>query len=116
MGCSCNKHNNLEDGLGNVCQTRLDFVTRTETLAEAECVLRLKRWLVAGLDIARGPHSRTEHLKMRPRGFREGLSEEELDQIIGGCGAADPAGQKEPNHVICIQKFDRLQRANSNLL
>lgn len=49
-------------------------------------MLRLKRWLVAGLaDQAWGPEQRTQHVKLgglQLRHFADGLSEQDLDAAV----------------------------------
>ena len=57
-------------------------------LSDAECQLRLKRWLVAGLDDAGWPKGkqRTHHLSLggqRLAHYSTGLSEAELDAKAG---------------------------------
>ena len=61
-------------------------------LSKADLFLRLKRWLICGLDDADwgGEDPRAEHIAMGGRhmeGFADGLSEAECDRIAqGGLG------------------------------
>ncbi|CAE7518745.1 unnamed protein product [Symbiodinium sp. CCMP2592] len=81
---TCGMHHNSDDKTGVVCRK----VLPVQNLTEAECKLRLKRWLVAGLDEASmgGSKARSLHLaKGGPRlnHFATGLPEEELDKRVG---------------------------------
>jgi len=86
MGCSCKWHHNMTDTAANICQTSLKFITNEEIIQEEEAVLRLKRWLVEGLDI--DPHgplrwkARTDHVKIKARTLRDGLDERALDDRV----------------------------------
>ena len=58
-------------------------------LSRADLMLRLKRWLIAGLDDAswEGEDPRAEHISMGGRhmeDFADGLSEAECDRIAQG--------------------------------
>ena len=81
---TCGLHHNSNDKTGVVCRRSLP----QKDLSEAECKLRLKRWLVAGLDEPNkhGDNARSLHVaKGGPRlnHFATGLSEEELDRRVG---------------------------------
>ena len=79
VGASCCLHHDEGDDVRKVrCQKTLAFGSR-ETLTEAECVLRLKRWLLQGLDLE-GPAVRTTHRLVDAR--RAGLAGVELDEAL----------------------------------
>ena len=85
-GARCGLHRNAADGPGAVCKKSVQF--GTTGCSEQDLVLRLKRWLVAGLDdgawaddVQRGRHMAVGGVGLRD--LAEGLPEADLDRIAG---------------------------------
>ena len=79
-GATCGLH--LDEHVGTTCKKSLRF--GTQNLSLPTCYLRLKRWLLAGRHLPAG--ARAEHVSMggpQLRDFAEGLSEAELDALVG---------------------------------
>ena len=88
-GATCNCHHNADDG--RTCKKNVTIGRSGLTLAELQ--LRLKRWLIAGLDSDTwvGDNFQEQHVAMGGRQFLEalshGLSEEECDRIANALPA-----------------------------
>ncbi len=82
-GATCGRHADATGLTTTLCKKSVRF-GRNE-LPEATCFLRLKRWLVAGMDDSSwGPEARKEHIKLGGPGlehFAEGLDEASLDEL-----------------------------------
>ena len=76
FGITCARHSNEEDGEATLCQKALLF--GREHLSHDECILRLKKWLLAGVEIGAGPRSRSEHVAISARALAPGLSDHSL--------------------------------------
>ena len=77
----CNLHSDQHDKQGTSCKKS---ISQTTGVSAAECKLRLKRWLVAGLDDAKWGEDckRSAHISLGGallRQYAAGLSEAELD-------------------------------------
>ena len=77
----CNLHSDQHDKQGTSCKKS---ISQTTGVSAAECKLRLKRWLVAGLDDAKWGEDckRSTHISLGGallRQYAAGLSEAELD-------------------------------------
>ena len=59
-------------------------------LTEEACILRLKRWLVAGLQDREWSNKKREHHVsmggVQLRDFAEGMTSQELDDAVSHCG------------------------------
>ena len=82
-GAICGLHHNRGDGSGSRCKKALSM----GRLSHSACILRLKRWLLAGLNDAElsVQNARSDHVAMGGPGlqaFAEGPSEEEMDEKI----------------------------------
>jgi hypothetical protein len=89
-GATCYRHKNSDDidtKHPTSCKKFISFGQKN--LSRDECILRLKRWLVAGMDDARFDKDwqRRDHVQMGGRvqlsQLADGLSEAELDAIVG---------------------------------
>ena len=81
-GAICGQHCDR----GNALSCKKE-VSRGSTLADAECILRLKRWLIAGCFDTDWPihRQRSHHVELGGRGlqdFAEGMSEAEMDAMV----------------------------------
>ena len=84
-GAICNGH--VDRGEGCSATQCKKAVSYGATLDDAACILRLKRWLIAGLADGDFPRhaQRSHHVSMGGPGMRDfavGLSEEEMDAMI----------------------------------
>ena len=83
-GAICGLHHNRGDGSGSRCKKALSM----GRLSHSACILRLKRWLLAGLNDAElsVQNARSDHVAMGGPGLQafaeEGPSEEEMDEKI----------------------------------
>ena len=78
-GATCGRHASAD--VPTVCKKSVTF--GSEGLTFEVCVLRLKRWLVAGRDLA--PDARAAHVGLGGpllRDFTGGLSEEPLEALL----------------------------------
>ena len=73
-------HRNQDDAAATVCKKQITYGSGKNALTDAECIRRLKQWLLKGLEIdATSPNARQTHVyKMDPRKFRD-LSDIELE-------------------------------------
>ena len=83
----CGRHRNKGEGNTSVCKKNINL-NADEGIDDAEAVLRLKRWLVAGLqgeDRLSVNLQRSDHVKLggrRLQDFAEGLSEQQCDDVV----------------------------------
>ena len=74
FGAGCMRHHNV--GSEAACKVQM----QKQGLSDDECILRLKRWLVLGLDIdPANPEGKQLHMRNRPFSLSEGKSLLELD-------------------------------------
>ena len=86
-GATCKNHRNPHDGPNAVCKKAV--TVGSSGLSKEELMLRLKRWLIAGLDDDgwEEEDKRDKHVSMGGRfmrDFAEGFSEEMCDRIANG--------------------------------
>ena len=104
---TCRRHNNATDDPTQIqCQKDITMGKTAERLSEEECILRLKRWFIAGTNRAneeawRGGEMRTRHLayggrpQLRalatgdPESVLAGVDENELDEMCTHLGIGD---------------------------
>lgn len=80
-GATCKLHRNDDDGPTTTCKKTLDY--GAEGLSDEECELRLKRWLVAGLDVAvTSRTARSDHLSATRASLATGPALHELDALL----------------------------------
>ncbi len=86
MGVTCGLHRNQDDQA--TCKKTLNF--GAENLSAADCTLRLKRWLLRGLEISPyGALCRDAHKAIDPRNdCIDGVSAENIDAEIDRLWAA----------------------------
>ena len=89
-GAMCKGHLD-RNGSKTACKKQVSLGGR-DNLGHAECILRLKRWLLAGLDDESWPRNcmRATHVGMGGRGledFANGMTEEQMDQIVADLAA-----------------------------
>jgi hypothetical protein len=65
FGGQCKKHHNNGDRKSHVCKKQITFGTGKTRISEAECLLRVKMWLLLGSSIGDGPHARTHHVRIQ---------------------------------------------------
>ena len=87
IGCGATCKNHFTPGSHSVCKKSVTI--GLSGLSKADLLLRLKRWLICGLDDADwgGEDPRAEHISMGGRhmeDFADGLSEAECDRIAQG--------------------------------
>ena len=88
-GATCGRHTSVGERDDARCKTRLDF--GVEGLTPEVCKLRLKRWLIAGIDVDDASDTaRHEHLHLRARSFTEGLNAAECDAVLVAAGLGPP--------------------------
>ena len=85
-----------QSGWGAICGQHCDqgntlsckkAVSRSSTLTDADCVLRLKRWLLAGHSDQQWPshRRRSHHVELGGKGlqdFADGMTEAEMDELV----------------------------------
>ena len=86
-GAICGLHHDRGEGQHVLCKKAVSFLGGA--LTQSDCILRLKRWLVAGLDDRGFPchRKRSHHVAQGGKhlvDFAEGLTERELDEFIAG--------------------------------
>ena len=87
-GAICGMHKDRGEGQNSLCKKAVSMGT---TLSNADCILRLKRWLIAGMDDSEFPRHRmrSHHVSLGGVGlgaFAHGMSEEELDARVTQLG------------------------------
>ena len=82
-GATCARHEDADGRTATPCKKSIRFGQNNLTLNE--CMLRLKRWLIAGLDDSSWPpEARHHHVKLGGPGLRDfaaGLDEPTLDEL-----------------------------------
>lgn len=94
-GATCGRHVDAGKAVKTPCKKAVTFV---DELTPDMCIIRLKRWLVAGLtdEHSWGDSARKQHVMLGGQGLRAfagGLSDAQLDARVGalapGVGAAE---------------------------
>ncbi len=85
-GATCGRHHDMEKSIATPCKKAVTF-GKAAQLSEAECILRLKRWLVAGMEQEAqwGEEKRTEHVRLGGLGlaeFADGPDEASLEELL----------------------------------
>ena len=105
-GAICGLHSNSEDAPGIYCRKALTI----GDLSEEDCRLRLKRWLLAGLNDDDWPEdqARSRHLSLgglRLVDFSVGDPESVLDrQVVAGKAAVSKDGWVSAQHAVLVFK------------
>ena len=91
FGIVCGRHHNVCDAVGGgqatQCKKQILFGSRNP-LSHGECILQLKRWIVAGWDADPEQDARAVHVKRDARKLQEG-SADELEQLAQGLLASE---------------------------
>ena len=89
-GATCGRHHN-DTGKALPCRKTINSGSGQSRLTDSECILRLKRWLVAGLsDAGWGNQKRTHHVSQggwQLEQFKTGMTDQELNAQVGHAAA-----------------------------
>ena len=82
-GCVCGRHRNSHDKPKSAaCKKQITYgLPGSSFLNDAQCIVRLKRWLVLGLYLRESTRQRQDHLDFNARELTD-LSEEDCDELM----------------------------------